>query len=37
MYGSSATYLTMIRRGWSRERFEEWLADTLARTLLASP
>ena len=35
MYGSSATYLAMIRSGWSRHRFEEWLADTLARTLLA--
>jgi AcrR family transcriptional regulator len=35
MYGSSATYLAMIRCGWSRDRFEEWLADTLARTLLA--
>jgi hypothetical protein len=37
MYGSSATNLTMIRCGWSRARFEEWLADTLARTLAASP
>jgi AcrR family transcriptional regulator len=35
MYGSSATYLAMIRCGWSRDRFEEWLTDTLARTLLA--
>lgn len=35
MYGNSATYLAMIRSGWSRDRFEEWLADTLARTLLA--
>ncbi len=35
MYGSSATYLAMVRSGWSRDRFEEWLADTLARTLLA--
>jgi AcrR family transcriptional regulator len=35
MYGSSATYLAMVRCGWSRERFEDWLADTLARTLLA--
>jgi AcrR family transcriptional regulator len=35
MYGSSATYLAMIRCGWSRDRFEDWLADTLARTLLA--
>lgn len=37
MYGSSATYLAMIRCGWSRDQFEEWLADTLARTLLARP
>lgn len=37
MYGSSATYLAMVRAGWSRERFEEWLTDTLARTLLARP
>lgn len=35
MYGSSATYLAMMRCGWSRDRFEEWLTDTLARTLLA--
>jgi AcrR family transcriptional regulator len=35
MYGSSATYLAMIRCGWSRDRFEAWLTDTLARTLLA--
>jgi hypothetical protein len=35
MYGSRATYLTMIRSGWSRQHFEEWLADTLARTLVA--
>ena len=37
MYGSSATYLAMIRAGWTREHFEEWLTDTLARTLLARP
>jgi AcrR family transcriptional regulator len=37
MYGSSATYLSLVRAGWSRERFEEWLTDTLARTLLARP
>jgi AcrR family transcriptional regulator len=35
MYGSSATYLAMIRCGWSPDRFEDWLTDTLARTLLA--
>lgn len=37
MYGSSATYLAMMRSGWTRKRFEEWLTDTLARTLLARP
>jgi len=37
MYGSSATYLAMIRAGWTQERFEEWLTDTLARTLLSRP
>jgi aspartate/methionine/tyrosine aminotransferase len=37
MYGGSATYLSLVRAGWDRERFEEWLADTLARTLLARP
>jgi AcrR family transcriptional regulator len=37
MFGNSATYLAMIRSGWSRHRFEEWLADTLARTLLDEP
>lgn len=37
MYGSSATYLAMARAGWDRRRFEEWLTDTLARTLLARP
>lgn len=37
MYGSSATYLSMVRSGWSKDRFEDWLTDTLARTLLARP
>ncbi|MDZ5620926.1 TetR/AcrR family transcriptional regulator [Nocardioides sp. HM23] len=37
MYGSSATYLSMVRAGWSRDRFEDWLTDTLARTFLARP
>ena len=37
MYGSSATYLALVRAGWSRQQFEEWLTDTLARTLLARP
>lgn len=37
MFGSSATYLAMMRAGWSGERFEAWLTDTLARTMLARP
>ncbi len=37
MYGGSATYLALARAGWTRERFEDWLTDTLARTLLARP
>jgi aspartate/methionine/tyrosine aminotransferase len=37
MYGGSATYLALVRAGWTRERFEDWLTDTLARTLLARP
>ncbi len=37
MYGGSATYLSMVRAGWNREQFEDWLTDTLARTLLARP
>jgi hypothetical protein len=26
--------LLRVNRGWSSERFRDWLADTLARTLL---
>ncbi|WP_203337786.1 TetR/AcrR family transcriptional regulator [Nocardioides limicola] len=37
MYAGSATYLTLTRYGWSRERYEAWLTDTLARQLLARP
>jgi AcrR family transcriptional regulator len=37
MYGSSATYLSLIRYGWSEQRYVDWLADTLARELLARP
>jgi AcrR family transcriptional regulator len=37
MYGSSATYLSLIRYGWSEQRYIDWLADTLARELLARP
>ena len=36
-YGGSATYLSMVRAGWAREQYEDWLTDTLARTLLARP
>jgi AcrR family transcriptional regulator len=37
MYGSSATYLTLRRYGWSDERFVDWSVDALARQLLARP
>lgn len=37
MFGSSATYLTLRRYGWSDEDFVEWLSDTLATQLLARP
>ncbi len=37
MYGSSATYLTLRRYGWSDERFAAWSTDTLAKQLLARP
>lgn len=37
MFGSSATYLTLRRYGWSEEDFVEWLSDTLATQLLARP
>jgi hypothetical protein len=37
MFGSSATYLTLRRYGWSEQYFVEWLSDTLATQLLARP
>ena len=37
MFGSSATYLTLRRYGWSEERFIAWKTDTLAKQLLARP
>lgn len=37
LYGSSATYLTLRRYGWSDERFAVWSTDTLAKQLLARP
>ena len=37
MFGSSATYLTLRRYGWSDERFAAWSTETLARQLLARP
>lgn len=37
MYGSSPTYLTLTRYGWTQERYTAWLTDTLARELLARP
>jgi AcrR family transcriptional regulator len=37
MFGSSETYLTLRRCGWSDEAFVAWSADTLAQQLLARP
>jgi AcrR family transcriptional regulator len=37
MFGSSATYLTLRRYGWSDERYITWLTGTLAQQLLARP
>jgi AcrR family transcriptional regulator len=37
MFGSSATYLTLRRYGWSEEAFIAWSTDTLAKQLLARP
>lgn len=37
MYGSSATYLTLHRYGWSDEEFIAWATDALAKQLLARP
>lgn len=37
LLGSSATYLTLRRYGWSEEQFAAWSIDTLATQLLARP
>ena len=37
MFGSSATYLTLRRYGWTDERFIGWSTETLAKQLLARP
>jgi len=37
LLGSSATYLTLQRYGWTDERFVAWSTDTLANQLLARP
>jgi AcrR family transcriptional regulator len=37
MFGSSATYLTLRRYGWSEDEYATWLGETLARQLLARP
>jgi AcrR family transcriptional regulator len=34
MYGSTATYLTLRRYGWSDERYATWLTDTLTEQVL---
>ena len=37
MFGSSATYLTLRRYGWSEQAFVAWSTDTLAKQVLAHP
>ena len=37
MFGSSSTYLTLRRYGWSDKRYAAWLTNTLAQQLLARP
>jgi hypothetical protein len=37
MFGSSSTYLTLRRYGWSDKRYIAWLTATLAQQLLAQP
>ena len=37
MLGSTATYLSLHRPGWTDEEIVDWLSDTAARTLLARP
>lgn len=35
LFGSSATYLTLRRYGWSGDQFTAWLTETLSTQLLA--
>jgi hypothetical protein len=37
MFGSSSTYLTLRRYGWSDKRYVAWLTATPAQQLLARP
>lgn len=37
MLGSTATYLSLHRSGWSDPEIVDWLTDSAARTLLARP
>ncbi len=37
MFGSSATYLTLRRYGWSDDDYVAWATDTLSKQLLARP
>jgi hypothetical protein len=37
MFGSSSTYLTLRRYGWSHRQYIAWLTATLAQQLLAQP
>jgi hypothetical protein len=37
MFGSSATYLTLRRYGWSDDNYVAWATDTLSKQLLARP
>ena len=37
MFGSSSTYLTLRRYGWSDKQYIAWLTATLAQQLLARP
>jgi AcrR family transcriptional regulator len=37
MLSSSGTYLTLMRYGWSSDKYKGWLTDTLVGQLLARP
>ncbi len=37
MLSSSATYLTLVRYGWSEDKYAGWLTDAVAQQLLAKP